>query len=374
MAEFKRPLSADDALPPVEPPSAAFLVQLFLVPGLIVSIIVCVWLAFHWLAHLGNDPQAYVRTLQRANEGRWQAALNLANDLRGPGSAALKQDEPLARELGRILSEEVVSGRSGEQSETLRVYLCRALGEFAVPAAAAPLVERIADASDPQTARAAVEALAVLQANLVAAGRDFADPAAVAAAVIAASQSDDAPLQSAAAFTLGVLGGEAAVERLLTLAGATNDDVRFNAALGLARQGRTEAYEGLGEMLALPDTAPGPGDDAAAQSRRYKRALVVVNALRGVALLVDATHEPPPAGLVDRLKAAASDPVGDVRSSAAALLKKIERIAAPAAVKMGGQIQPVTDTTDVVGVIKSVIAAEEEHLVQFKGFLKGYAK
>ena len=141
MAEFKRPLSADDALPPVEPPSAAFLVQLFLVPGLIVSIIVCVWLAFHWLAHLGNDPQAYVRTLQRANEGRWQAALNLANDLRGPGSAALKQDEPLARELGRILSAEVVSGRSGEQSETLRVYLCRALGEFAVPAAAAPLVD-----------------------------------------------------------------------------------------------------------------------------------------------------------------------------------------------------------------------------------------
>jgi bacterioferritin len=77
-----------------------------------------------------------------------------------------------------------------------------------------------------------------------------------------------------------------------------------------------------------------------------------------------------------------------------------------AALTMGGQIQPVTDTTDVVGVIKSVIAAEEaacaqykkvikavdgedyvtqdlcirlladeeEHLVQFKGFLKEYAK
>lgn len=331
MADSKRPLSADDALPPVEPPSAAFLVQLFLVPGLIVAIIVCVWLAFHWLAHLGNDPQAYVRTLQRDNEGRWQAALNLANDLRGPGSAALKQDEALARELGRILSEEATSGRSGEQSDTLRVYLCRALGEFAVPAAAPPLVERISDASDPQTARAAVEALAVLQTNLVAAGRGFADPDGAAATVIAASRSDDAPLQSAAAFTLGVLGGEAAVERLLALAGDTNDDVRFNAALGLARQGRTEAYVGLGEMLALPDTPPDPGDDAAAQSRRYKRALVVVNALRGVALLVDATHEPPPAALIERLKAAASDPVGDVRSGAAALLKKIERIAAPAA-------------------------------------------
>ena len=75
-------------------------------------------------------------------------------------------------------------------------------------------------------------------------------------------------------------------------------------------------------------------------------------------------------------------------------------------VKIGSQIQPVTDTTDVIGVIRSVIAAEEaacaqykkiikavdgedyvtqdlcirlladeeEHLVQFKGFLKEYTK
>ena len=74
------------------------------------------------------------------------------------------------------------------------------------------------------------------------------------------------------------------------------------------------------------------------------------------------------------------------------------------AITLGRQIQPVTDTTDVVGVITSVIAAEEaacaqykkiikavegedyvtqdlcirlladeeEHLVQFKGFLKEY--
>jgi len=331
MADSQRRLSADDALPPVEPPSAAFLVQLFLVPGLIVAIIVCVWLAFHWLAHLGNDPQAYVRTLQRDNEGRWQAALNLANDLRGPGGAALKEDESLALELGRILGEEVESGRTGEQSETLRSYLCRALGEFAVPAAAAPLVERVGDARDPQTARAAVEALAVLATNLAAAGRSLSDAEGVTTAVVNASRSDDVPLRSAAAFTLGVLGGEPATERLLALAGDTVDDIRFNAALALARQGRTEAYEGLGEMLALPDL-PVPADaDAAAQSQRYKRALVVVNALRGVALLVDSTHEPPPAAVVDRVKAVAADPVGDVRSGAAALLRKIERLATPAA-------------------------------------------
>ena len=329
----RRTISQDDSLPPVEPPNAAFLVQLFLVPGVIVAIIVGVWLAFHWLAHLGSDPQAYVKTLRRDNEGRWQAALNLANDLRGPGGGALKSDESLATELGRILDDEAASGRSGEQSQTLRLYLCRALGEFAIPAAAGPLVGRAKNLADPQTARAAVEALAVLTTNLVASGRSFDDAAGVTAAVVAASQSDDAQLRSASAFTLGVLGGPGAVERLGQLASDVADDVRFNAALALARQGREESYEAITEMLALPDVVVGPdaAADPAAQSRRYKRALVVVNALRGVALLVDATHEPPPRQLLDRVEELTQDPVGDVRSSATALLKKIERLAKPAA-------------------------------------------
>ena len=331
MADTNRRTIDPDELPPVEPPNAAFLVQLFLVPGIIVAIIVCVWLAFHWLAHLGNDPQAYVRTLRRDNEGRWQAALNLANDLRGPGSAALKADESLATELGRILADEAASGRTGEQSETLRVYLCRALGEFAIPTAVAPLLARARVESDPQTARAAVEALAVLWTNLVAAGRAPDDPAAITSAVIAASRSETVQLRSAAAFTLGVVGGPGAIDRLLELAGDAAEDVRSNAALALARQGRPEAFDTLAQMLALPDIATPPGVDAsdeAARSSRYKRALVVVNALRGVALLVDATHESPPGGVVDRVRELTQDPVADVRSSAAAVVKKIERLSA----------------------------------------------
>jgi HEAT repeat protein len=328
MADTSRRTIDPDDLPPVEPPDAAFLVQLFLVPGIIVAIIVCVWLAFHWLAHLGNDPQAYVRTLRRDNEGRWQAALNLANDLRGPGSAALKADESLATELGRILTDEAASGRTGEQSETLRMYLCRALGEFAIPAAVAPLVERASVPADPQTARAAVEALAVLWTNLVAAGRAPDDPAAITSAVIAASRNGTVQLRSAAAFTLGVVGGPGAIDRLLELGGDEAEDVRSNAALALARQGRPEAFDTLTQMLALPDIPPPANANETAQSNRYKRALVVVNALRGVALLVDATHEPPPGHVVDRVRELTQDPVADVRSSAMAVVKKIERLSA----------------------------------------------
>jgi hypothetical protein len=325
-----------DSLPPVEPPTAGFLVQLFLVPAVIVGIIVFVWLAFHWLAQLGNDPDGYVRTLRRANEGRWQAALNLANDLRGPGGGTLKQDTKLAADLAGILTDEVASGRphnvghSGEQARTLCGYLCRALGEFAVPEAAPPLLERATDQSDLPTARAAVEALAVLSSNLTTAGRGFADPAAVTAALLAAGASDDAGLRSAAAFTLGVVGGPGADERLDVLLGDAVADVRFNAAIGLARQGRSNAYETLEEMLALPDVPAAPGDDQA-QSDRYRRALIVVNAIKAVNLLVDASGVAPPAGIVTRMAELTKDPVGDVRAAAVAVSRRIERLPAGSA-------------------------------------------
>ena len=327
----RRPMSPDQLLPPVEPPSAGFLVQLFLVPGLIVAIIVGVWLTFHWLAHLGQDPQAYVRTLRRDNEGRWQAALNLANDLRGPGGGALKADPTLAVELGRILTDESKSGRTGEQSQMLRVYLCRALGEFTISEALPPLLERAKDTTQPEVARAAIEAIAVLATNLSAAGADPSGPD-VAEAVVAASRSGDVGLRSAAAFTLGVIaqkGAGPAADRLHSLLADVHNDVRYNTALALARLGDDDCLDTLEEMLSLPDEpAPAPeARDDAAQSKRYKRALVVLNALRGLALLVDATHAPLPAAVLDRVKVLADDPVSDVRAGVTALEAKLARVA-----------------------------------------------
>ena len=81
-------------------------------------------------------------------------------------------------------------------------------------------------------------------------------------------------------------------------------------------------------MLALPDPPAAPGDEAA-QSQRYRRALIVVNALKAVGLLVDAGVMPPEA-VARSLATLADDPVGDVRAAASALAKKIERVSAAA--------------------------------------------
>ena len=327
----RRGLDPDTALPPVQPPSAAFLVQLFVVPLTIVACGLFVVWGFYWLAQLGNDPEGYVRALRRDNEGRWQVALNFANDLRGPGGAKLKTDAGLASELAGILADEVASGRpraagrGGDQARALCGYLCRALGEFSVPEAAPPLIERAADASDPQTAQAAVEALAVLADNLASAGAAFADPAAVAAATLAASRSDDMVLRSRAAYALGVLGGDVALARLGELLDDPDDNVRCNAAVGLARQGRVDGMGQLAEMLAREDVAVPPGDEEA-QARRYKRAMVVRNALKATAKYVDATGLAPPAEVVERLVALDGDPVAEVRTDAAALSRRIGRL------------------------------------------------
>ena len=83
-------------------------------------------------------------------------------------------------------------------------------------------------------------------------------------------------------------------------------------------------------MLGLPDVAAQPGDSEA-QSERYKRAMVVVNALKGVGILVDDSGQPPPEPVTAALAALRDDAIADVRQGAGALLRRIERLEPAAA-------------------------------------------
>jgi hypothetical protein len=99
-----KPQQPYDPLPPVQPPSASFLLQLFLIPLVIVIIIVMVWLLFSWLAHMGSNPQDLVRDIGKVNDASWQRAYNLAELMRKPQYAHLKSDPKLAQELAATLT------------------------------------------------------------------------------------------------------------------------------------------------------------------------------------------------------------------------------------------------------------------------------
>src|SRR4051794_3667178 len=70
-------------LPPVEPPSAGFIIQLFVLPAVIVAVIIVVWLLFGKLAGGERDPMDYVRTIQEGNTHQsYRAAFELASLIR----------------------------------------------------------------------------------------------------------------------------------------------------------------------------------------------------------------------------------------------------------------------------------------------------
>jgi HEAT repeat protein len=308
-----KPFASGEVLPPVEPPSAGFILQLFVIPGVIVAIIVLVWLLFSHLAQMGrSDPKAYIAALDRNNEGRWQAAFNLANDLhneKGPQYEALRGDANLAQQLGDILLREIEAGSMQEQAVTFRIYLCRALREFYVPHGLPALVKAAGterDAKEAEVRWAALESIAVLVENVrqkdPAANLDEAE---LEPMLLRAARESEPMVRKRAAFVLGVVGGRQALEELRSRVSDSYPDVRYNAATGLARHGDPAAIQVLVEML-NPEEKAGIKVELEEQAKGQKGARIVENALRAARQL----HAKNPAADVSALESAVEQFLG----------------------------------------------------------------
>jgi HEAT repeat protein len=277
-------MSNDDSLPPVKPPTAGFLLQLFVIPGVIVFIIVMVYVTFNWLAHMDSNPRAYVDVIRRDNAGSWQAASNLANELQR--NSKLKQDAGLAGDLASLLKQHVQTGAPPNDHEMdLRVFLCRALGEFQVPTGQPALLLAATSQRgerDITVRRAAIESLAVLVDNLYRAKTKPPDE--LLTMLLTASRDESSLIRSTSAFTLGVLGSDRSLERLERMLSDSWPDARYNAATGLARHGNVKAVPVLVEMLD-PEGAAGVKTEGFELARDYKRASILMNGLRAAGQL-----------------------------------------------------------------------------------------
>jgi HEAT repeat protein len=332
----------DDALPPVEPPSAGFIVQLFVVPGVIVLVVVLIWLLFNWLAQKGSDRDALVRDLSRNNAARWQAAFTLAQDLkseRGARSPRLTVDPELAKELGRILHEEIETGSLDENPLTLRIFLSRALGEFRIPDPLPVLIEAattVRDEKENDVRRAALEGIALLADGVGANNEQFAKNSKLEEVLLDAASDQDPRTKSVAAVALGVIGTPAMIEKLEFMLGDANPDVRYNAAVRLAQQGNAASQPVLLEMLDPNETA-GIDIEKEAQMRGFKRALITVNALRAAGQLAQKNHD---ADLSELRKSIESLKAGDVSQET-----RLEATAALHHFEDRGATQPAPDAS-----------------------------
>src|SRR6516162_2649859 len=99
------PPAPQPGLPPVQPPSGRFIVQLFVVPGLIVLAVVLVLMAIAYSTSQ-NTPEYYLARLDSDNADiRWRAASDLAQILKRPegGSLRWKADAHFGLELAERL-------------------------------------------------------------------------------------------------------------------------------------------------------------------------------------------------------------------------------------------------------------------------------
>lgn len=265
-----------------EPPLSRFLLSFIVAPGAIVLVCLSIIVGIRWLTHPGTSPEQLVDTIER-REGnvRWRAAVHLAGMLADPEHGDLRQDRQIAGRLTQILRRELQSGGGRKEDVTLRIFLCRALGEFKLDVAIPALVDATGSQRDRDVRRSALEAIALL-ADTLSTERVGAEPGLIDS-LLAASRDGDPQVRLSAAYAMGVLGGSESEERLAAMLLDEHALVRYNAATGLARWGNAATIDVLLEML-VPDQRAVFGNAAS----DAQQGLIHVNALEALTQLMSA--------------------------------------------------------------------------------------
>jgi hypothetical protein len=258
------------------------------VPALIVLVIVGVWLTFNTLVRR-SSPEKVIQGIDSGpSVARWQRAFELAQMLQDRRFDDFKRDPQHAGNVARILDREIDNAdtETGMEDEqvTLRYYLARALGQFAVTDGLDVLVkaaETNRDARELLVRHGALEAIAerIYALEQLSPPQPLADKA-VESALLRLSQDGEGQIRSDTAYALGKLGTPAAIERLEVLVGDPYSDARYNAAVALAHRGNVTSVETLIEMLD-PTEMSGLQREKDNAGRKKKRDLIVGNALKG---------------------------------------------------------------------------------------------
>jgi hypothetical protein len=270
--------SGQDLLPPIEPPSAGFIVQLFVVPGLIVLAIVGVWLTLHGLVQQTSiEPDKLVEGLEQGSSvARWQRASDLAEMLYNKRYPEFRRNREAAAHVGQILERQIDGGGMSEDDVRFRFFLAKALGEFDVQEGVDALVKAAKTNRDSREQNArdgALQAIASRVYNL----HQLNPPQEVAnaelePALLGLAGDEDANIRFQAAYALGQVATPAAFERLAVMVDDPDPDTRYNAAIALAHHGKDAGVETLAEILEIDEpagTAEESGEDHMSKRRVF---------------------------------------------------------------------------------------------------------
>ena len=290
-------------LPPVQPPSASFIMQLFLVPGLIVAAVIAVWALFGKLSSSEQDWRQLVAEVRSNNEHRrWRGATGLAQMLRsdvelGESGNQLSTNPQIAKELATLLVELLNEPTQDAELTSQQSFLARTLGwldslEDSVPA----LIQATDEKHETIVRSDALRSIALIAGR----AKDHEKPLdlpEVTDRLIEVSQDSDPLIRQVCAFTLGLIPGDRVDQRLRVLAEDRDPNTRINAAMAMSRRGMSEAFDSLLKLLTTAnepvDPATMEGDTEVekkirARSQENMNQVVLGNALTALRDLADA--------------------------------------------------------------------------------------
>jgi len=210
----------------------ALAVQFFLIPLAVVAVAVSVYVGFRSLLADARTPEDYLREVQMGGSNRrWPAAYELSRLMANP---KVRGDKTLGPALVKAFQE-------SNNDPEVRRYLALAIGRLDPPLppdAVAGLTHALDD-PDSQTRISVIWALG-----------SSGDQAVVPRLIpLYNAQDVDPGIRKMVVYALGALPGDTQIDTLRTALQDATPDVRWNAAVALARHGSSEGVPVLKQML-----------------------------------------------------------------------------------------------------------------------------
>ena len=215
-----------------EPSPLRVALGFFILPMLLVFGAIGVFLLFGLIAHEDKSVDEYLAEVTGGGINEpWQGAFGLANKL--------AQDESLYRDPGIARRIAAALGHPSAQAPRVRTFLLLALGSVGHESSVPVVVEYL---DDPN---------ADVRLNAIVAISNIGVPAASATAPQVAERlkDDDETVRGYSAYVLGTLGNTEAIKSLGVALNDPVGQVRWNAAVALARLGTDTGRAELHRMI-----------------------------------------------------------------------------------------------------------------------------
>jgi HEAT repeat protein len=291
----------------------ALAVQFFLIPLGVVGITVLIYVGFRSLITEQRTAQDYLSEVRSGGtERRWPAAYELSRLMADP---KVRADRSLAGALVQAYEEEVkvheaavkANDAARDDDPRVRRYLALAIGQMDPPLPEQAVADLTQALDDPDS-EARISAIWALGSS---------GDASVVPRVQALYDSSDAGIRKMVVYALGALPGDAQLVTLRAGLGDAAPDVRWNAAVALARHGSREGVPVLKQMMDRSYVEQAVKREVRADADEDPIADVMITGIRAAAALKDESLRASVAGL------STSDTSMKVRQAALEALKAI---------------------------------------------------